>query len=73
MIYQQAINLAGKDYRPYYQAGLALKESKDYLGAEDMLRHAAELAPDDVSIHRLLGAVVALNLVHNRRQATPTV
>lgn len=68
-VYQQAIRVAGKDYRPYYQAGLALKESKDYLQAETMLRRAAELAPDDVSIHRLLGAVVALNLVHNRRRA----
>jgi Flp pilus assembly protein TadD len=48
---------------------MALKESKDYVGAEKMLRRAADLAPNDVSIHRLLGAVVALNLVHNRRDS----
>jgi Flp pilus assembly protein TadD len=59
--------VAGNDYRPYYQAGLALKDSKDYLAAEAMLRRAAQMAPNEVSIHRLLGAVVALNLVHNRR------
>lgn len=66
-VFQKAIQIAPEDPRAYYQAGLALKESKDYLSAESMLRKAAALAPDDVSIHRLLGAVVALNLVHNRR------
>ena len=66
-VYQKAMSVAGNDYRPYYQAGLALKDSKDYLAAEAMLRRAAQMAPNEVSIHRLLGAVVALNLVHNRR------
>ena len=49
-----------------------LKESRDYLGAESMLRRAADLAPDDVTIHRQLGALVALNLVHNRRAIPKT-
>lgn len=66
-VYQKAMSVAGNDYRPYYQAALALKDSKDYLAAEAMLRRAAQMAPNEVSIHRLLGAVVALNLVHNRR------
>jgi tetratricopeptide (TPR) repeat protein len=69
-IYNEATNIAPKDPRPYFQAGIALKESKDYLGAENMLRRAAALAPNDLSIHRQLGAVVALNLVHNRRRTT---
>ena len=69
-IYQQAIEMAQEDYRPYYQAAMALKEGKDYLEAESMLRRAAQLAPEDVNVHRLLGAVVALNLVHNRRIVT---
>jgi tetratricopeptide (TPR) repeat protein len=64
--YQQAIKFTQGDFRPYYQAGLALKEIKDYQSAENMLRKAADLAPEDVSVHRSLGAVVALNLVHNR-------
>jgi tetratricopeptide (TPR) repeat protein len=72
-IYQRAINLAGVDYRPYYQAGQVLKDSKDYLAAEAMLRKAAQFAPNEVSVHRLLGAVVALNLVHNRRLAPSEV
>ena len=46
---------------------LVLKDNKDYVAAEAMLRRAAQLAPNEVSVHRLLGAVVALNLVHNRR------
>ncbi len=70
-VYQRAMSVANGDYRPYYQAGLVLKDSKDYVAAEAMLRRAAQLAPSEVSVHRLLGAVVALNLVHNRR-LTPT-
>jgi tetratricopeptide (TPR) repeat protein len=66
-IYQRAMSVTKDDYRPYYQAGLVLKDSKDYVAAEAMLRRAAQLAPAEVSVHRLLGAVVALNLVHNRR------
>jgi tetratricopeptide (TPR) repeat protein len=65
-VYEKAMKVAPRDYRPYYQAGMALKDSKDYLGAEKMLRRAAQLSPNEVGIHRLLGAVVALNLVHNR-------
>lgn len=68
-VYQQAISVAPDDPRAFHQAGLALKECKEYIGAETMLRRAAELAPDNVGIHRLLGAVVALNLVHNRRRS----
>ncbi len=67
-VFNQAASLAPGDHRPYYEIGLALKESKEYLGAEKMLRRAAELAPNDLAIHRLLAAVVALNLVHNRRE-----
>jgi len=64
-IYQQAIKVSPDDYRPYFNAGLILRESKDYVEAETMLRKAAELAPDNVNIRRQLGAIVALNLVHN--------
>lgn len=67
-VIEKAIALAPEDYRPYFHAGLVLKETKDYLGAEEMLRRAARLAPTEVAIHRMLGAVVALNLVHNRNK-----
>lgn len=69
-VYQQAIQASPKDARPYYQAGLALRDIKDYKGAEDFLRKAAELAPEDINIRRQLGAVVAINLVHNSQEAS---
>jgi tetratricopeptide (TPR) repeat protein len=72
-IYNRATTIAPRDPRPYFQAGLALKDSKDYIGAEAMLRRAASLAPNDLGIHRQLGAVVALNLVHNRRRSAVDV
>lgn len=71
-IYQMASKIAPQDFRPYYQAGLALKDTKDYLQAETMFRRAAHLAPNEVIIHRQLAAVVAMNLVHNRRIDSPT-
>lgn len=69
-VYRQAIAAVPNDHQAYYQIGLALKEGKDYLGAEKMLRQATELAPNEPGIHRMLAAVVALNLVHNNRELT---
>ena len=43
---------------------------KDYPGAESMMRRAAQLAPHDVNIRRQLGAIVALNLVHNSQEVS---
>ncbi len=65
-VYKKAIQLMPNDPRPYYLAGQALKESRDYSGAEKMLQKAAQLAPDDLRIQRLLGSVVAVNLVHGK-------
>lgn len=61
---QQAIEANPLDPRPYREAGMLLKEVKDYGGAERMLRRAADLAPKDIDIQRKLGAVIALSLVH---------
>jgi tetratricopeptide (TPR) repeat protein len=63
-ILQKAIEAFPQDHRPYYEAGLILKEMKDFPGAEVMLRRAAELSPTDLQIRRQLGAIIALNLVH---------
>ncbi len=68
--YEQAIEVVPDDSRPYYQAGLILKGSKDYIGAEAMLKRASALAPRDVTIQRKLAAVVALNLVHHPAEAS---
>jgi len=67
--YQRAMIAKPIDYRPYYQAGLVLRETKNYAEAESMLRKAVDLNPQDVNIRRQLGAIVALNLVHNKEEA----
>lgn len=68
--YQQAISIASQDHRAYYQAGLILRETKDYITAESMLRQAVELAPNDLTIRRQLGAMIAINLVHNPQEVS---
>lgn len=63
-ILRKAIEAFPDDYRAYHAAGNILKEMKDYAGAEAMLRRAAELEPTNLAIRRQLGAIIALNLVH---------
>ena len=70
--YQQAIRISPNDARSYHWAGMALKDTNDYFNAEIMLRKAADLDPDDVSIQRKLAAVVTLNLVHNPTRQVKT-
>lgn len=66
-IFEQAMEIAPEDSRLFYQAGVILRDQKDYIGAEDMMRRASELDPGNVNIRRQLGAIVALNLIHNPR------
>jgi len=61
---QKAIEIAPGEPEGYYQAGRILKELKLYERAERMLRKASKLAPHDLKIHRQLGVLVTLNLVH---------
>ncbi|HNT54950.1 MAG TPA: tetratricopeptide repeat protein, partial [Anaerolineaceae bacterium] len=68
-VYQQAMKIAPNDHRSYYQAGLALREIKDYSGAETLLRKAAQLAPRDLVIRRQLAAIIALNMVTSVQEA----
>jgi tetratricopeptide (TPR) repeat protein len=69
-VYQRAMRVLPKDYRPYFQAGQVMKECKDYIGAEAMYRQAVELNPSDLQVKRQLGAIIALNLVHNCQEAS---
>jgi tetratricopeptide (TPR) repeat protein len=69
-IYQAATKIAPQDYRPFYNAAIMLRDGKDYVAAEALLRKAAELAPSDVNIRRQLGAVITLNLIHNSQEAS---
>jgi tetratricopeptide (TPR) repeat protein len=61
---QNAIKTSPDEADGYYLAGKVLKELKKYDQAEKMLRRAAKLAPNDLKIHRQLGVLVTLNLVH---------
>jgi tetratricopeptide (TPR) repeat protein len=61
---QKAIEIEPEEPEGYYQAGRILKELKQYDRAERMLRKASRLAPHDLKIHRQLGVLVTLNLVH---------
>ncbi len=68
--YQKGSLVDASDPRPYYFAGMALKECKDYTGAEAMLKQAKKYSPNDANIVRQLGMVTALNLINNLREAT---
>lgn len=67
-VFNMAAQVNPENPQPYYQAAMIMKEGKDYVGAESMLRRALELAPHDVNINRQLGVVVTLNLVHNPQE-----
>jgi tetratricopeptide (TPR) repeat protein len=74
---EEAINIFKKgaeadptDHRPYYYAGLALKECKDYTGAEEMLQQAKHNAPNDPDIIRQLGVITAMNLINHLRKSS---
>ena len=60
----KAISIAPEESEGYYQAGRVLKDLKKFDQAERMLRRASKLAPNDLKIHRQLGVLVTLNLVH---------
>lgn len=67
-IYQQGLTIFSESPILHYNAGIALKECKDYKNAETMLRQAAQLDPNDNMIRRQLAGVIALNLVHNLQE-----
>jgi tetratricopeptide (TPR) repeat protein len=66
--FQQAAAVAPLSAAPHFEAGMALKDAKDYTAAESELRKAARLAPKDRDIQRQLAAIIALNLVHHRQE-----
>ncbi len=66
--FQQAAAVAPLSAAPHFEAGMALKDAKDYTAAENELRKAAKLAPKDRNIQRQLAAIIAVNLVHHRQE-----
>lgn len=63
--FREASSRDETDYRAYYQSGVLLRDMKDYVGAEKMLKIASSLTPKDINIKRQLAGVIALNLVHS--------
>jgi tetratricopeptide (TPR) repeat protein len=61
---EKAIEIEPREAEAYYHAGRVLKDLKKFEQAERMLRKASKLAPNDLKIHRQLGVLVTLNLVH---------
>lgn len=69
-VFQKGTEIDALDPRPYYFAGMALKECKDYAAAEAMLKQAKRCAPEDSNIIRQLGVVTAMNLINHLRETS---
>jgi len=54
----------------YLKMAAIHKDSKNYKQAEEMLKKAVELEPKNVAIKRQLGALLALNLVHQSQEVS---
>ena len=61
--YSSSIKFAPTNPTLYFNAGLALKQLKDYSEAMLMFKQSVELDPQNVSAHRQLAAVSALSLI----------
>ena len=61
--YSNSIKLIPKNANLYFNAGLALKQLKDYSEAMLMFRKSVDIDPNNVSAHRQLAAVSALELI----------
>lgn len=68
-VFHQGIQQVDDDYRLYYESALILREAKKYKDAEVMFTKALKLQPMNDDIRNQLGAVMALNFVHNSHEA----
>ncbi|HNR01215.1 MAG TPA: tetratricopeptide repeat protein [Anaerolineaceae bacterium] len=69
-VLEQGIEKLPGEISLYLTCASLLKEAKDYQAAEQMLRKASSLDPRNVNVHRQLGAVLALNLVHQSQEVS---
>ena len=67
-VYRNGIQNAAEDFRLFYEAALLMRENKKYQDAEVMFRRALALQPANEDIRHQLGAVMALNFVHNPQE-----
>lgn len=69
-VLEEGIRRTPGDINLYLACASLLKDAKDYRGAEQMLRKASEIDPRNLIVHRQLGAVLALNLVHQSQEVS---
>lgn len=69
-VLEEGIRRAPEDINLYLACASLLKDAKDYRGAEQMLRKASAIDPRNLAVHRQLGAVLALNLVHQSQEVS---
>jgi len=69
-VLEEGIRRAPEDIDLYISCASLLKDAKDYRGAEQMLRKASAIDPRNLIVHRQLGAVLALNLVHQSQEVS---
>ncbi len=69
-VLEEGIRRAPEDIDLYLACAGLLKEAKDYRAAEQMLRKASIIDPRNLAVHRQLGAVLALNLVHQSQEVS---
>ncbi len=72
-VLEQGIENSPADINLYLTCASLLKDVKDYYGAEKMLRKASAIEPRNVLIHRQLGAILALNMVHQSQEVSTQI
>ena len=69
-ILKQVVDQKPGDSQAYVILAGLYKNAKNYRLAEEMLKRAVDLDPKNVSIKRQLGALLALNLVHQSQEVS---
>ncbi len=67
---RQLIEIKPKETIAYISLAGLYKEMKNYKMAEEMLKKAVELEPKNINVKRQLGALLALNLVHQSQEVS---
>jgi len=68
-IIEQGIEKFPSEAKLYSLAGKTYWDAKDFTKAEEMFRRAAIINPDDFDVRRQLGAVMSINLIHQKQEA----
>ena len=69
-VLKQIVELKPLETEAYVKLAGLFKEAKNYKLAEEMLKKAVEIEPKNVIIKRQLGALLALNLVHQSQEVS---